>query len=75
VLQSFSFLFAYFGPEVQLPLLSVLGAASGVLMLLVRSPIRFFGRLWARLTGRRRRGDGAVTQGRGRDGPVIDTGC
>jgi hypothetical protein len=35
-----SLIFAYFGPEVQFPLLSILGAMSGVLMLVGGAPYR-----------------------------------
>jgi hypothetical protein len=31
---------AYFGPEVQLPLLSLIGAVSGVVLMVGRAPIR-----------------------------------
>jgi hypothetical protein len=51
-LHPFSPLFAYFGPEVQLPLLSVLGAISGVVMLVVRSPYRYLSR-WRASLGRK----------------------
>ena len=33
-------LFAYFGPEVQFPLLSIMGALSGLLMMVGGAPIR-----------------------------------
>ena len=39
-MQSLPILFAYFGPEVQMPLLSLLAAASGILMMIGRAPIR-----------------------------------
>jgi len=39
-MQSFPTLLAYFGPEVQLPLLSMLGAVSGILLMVGRAPIR-----------------------------------
>ena len=35
-----SLIFAYFGPEVQFPLLSILGAMSGLLMLVGGAPYR-----------------------------------
>jgi hypothetical protein len=37
----FPILLAYFGPEVQMPLLSFLAAAGGFLMVLGKAPIRF----------------------------------
>ncbi|MFI5460803.1 MAG: hypothetical protein ACHRXM_35780 [Isosphaerales bacterium] len=39
-MQTFPILLAYFGPEVQLPLLSLLGAVSGILLMVGRAPIR-----------------------------------
>jgi len=45
-------LLAYFGPETQLPLLSLLGAMSGLVMVLVRSPIRVV-RRWCLLAGKK----------------------
>jgi hypothetical protein len=45
-------LLAYFGPETQLPLLSLLGAMSGLIMVFVRSPIRAVKR-WCLAVGRR----------------------
>ena len=37
---TFPILLAYFGPEVQLPLISFLAAASGFLLMVGRAPIR-----------------------------------
>jgi len=37
---TFPTLLAYFGPEVQLPLISFIAAASGFLLMLGRAPIR-----------------------------------
>jgi hypothetical protein len=39
-MQSFPTIWAYFGPEVQLPLISMLGAVSGILLIAGRAPIR-----------------------------------
>jgi len=39
-MQHFWPLLAYFGPEVQLPLLSAIGAISGILMMIGGAPIR-----------------------------------
>jgi hypothetical protein len=39
-MRPFPILLAYFGPEVQLPLLSFIAAASGILMMIGRAPIR-----------------------------------
>jgi hypothetical protein len=51
----FPALLAYFGPEVQLPLLSLIGAVSGVILMVGRAPIRFakrwLGALKARIKG------------------------
>jgi hypothetical protein len=46
-MQTSAFLFAYFGPEVQLPLISFLGAISGLVMVVGAKPIRFIKR-WFR---------------------------
>ncbi len=37
-------LFAYFGPEVQLPLTSLLGALTGILLIVGGAPIRLMKR-------------------------------
>jgi len=39
-MQTCSICFAYFGPEVQFPLLSFVGAVSGLLMMVGGAPIR-----------------------------------
>jgi hypothetical protein len=39
-------LFAYFGPEVTLPVASVLAGALGFIMMVGRAPFRFIGRLF-----------------------------
>jgi hypothetical protein len=51
-MQPFSPLLAYFGPEVQLPLLSLIGAVSGVLMMVGRAPIRIVRRWFGALKAR-----------------------
>ncbi len=51
-MQTWSPLFAYFGPEVQFPLLSIMGAVSGLLMIVGGAPIRRIKRWWI--------GDGAA---------------
>jgi hypothetical protein len=43
-MQNWSPMFAYFGPEVQFPLLSILGAMSGLLMLIGGAPYRWIKR-------------------------------
>jgi hypothetical protein len=48
----FPTLLAYFGPEVQLPLLSLIGAVSGVVLMLGRAPIRIVKRWFGTLRGR-----------------------
>jgi hypothetical protein len=45
-------LLAYFGPETQLPLLSLIGAMSGLIMVFVRSPIRVV-KQWCLAMGRK----------------------
>lgn len=42
-------LLAYFGPEVQMPLASLLASAVGLLMIVGAAPVRAFRRVWARL--------------------------
>jgi hypothetical protein len=39
-MQNWSPIFAYFGPELQFPVLSMLGAMSGLLMLVGGAPLR-----------------------------------
>lgn len=41
-------LFAYFGPEMQLPLLSFIGAISGIVMIVGSAPIRLVKRWFRR---------------------------
>ena len=53
-MQTGTFLFAYFGPEVQLPLLSIIGAVSGVVLLVGSAPIRLVKRWFAKLSWRKR---------------------
>jgi hypothetical protein len=48
----FPILLAYFGPEVQLPLLSLIGALSGVFLMVGRAPIRVVRRWFGALRGR-----------------------
>ena len=59
-MQIWSPLFAYFGPEVQLPLTSLIGAISGIVLIVGAAPIRVVKR-WiqrrTRLTRRWRRID------------------
>jgi hypothetical protein len=38
-MQMSSTLFAYFGPEVQLPLTSIIGALSGIILIVGKAPI------------------------------------
>ena len=40
LMQVCSTLFAYFGPEVQLPLISLIGAISGIILIIGTAPIR-----------------------------------
>jgi hypothetical protein len=47
-------LLAYFGPEMQLPLTSLIGAISGVILIVGGSPIRLI-RRWSSTLGRGRR--------------------
>jgi hypothetical protein len=54
-MQPFPQLLAYFGPEVQLPLLSLIGAVSGVFLMVGRAPIRIVKRWFGALI---RRGKG-----------------
>jgi len=42
-------LFAYFGPEVQMPLASLLASIVGVLMIAGAAPVRVVKRLWGRV--------------------------
>lgn len=43
---------AYFGPEVQMPLLSAIGAISGVVLIVGGAPIRLARRWYSRLKDR-----------------------
>jgi hypothetical protein len=43
-MQSFPTLLAYFGPDVQLPLISFIAAAVGLVMTIGRAPIRVISR-------------------------------
>jgi hypothetical protein len=47
-MQVSSTLFAYFGPEVQLPLTSLIGAVSGIVLIVGATPIRLVKRWLAR---------------------------
>jgi hypothetical protein len=47
-------LFAYFGPEVQMPLASLLASLVGMLMIAGAAPARAVRRLWVRLAHSRR---------------------
>jgi hypothetical protein len=40
-MQTSFLLFAYFGPEIQLPLTSFIGAVSGLVLIVGAAPIRF----------------------------------
>ncbi len=42
-------LFAYFGPEVQMPLASLLASMMGLLMIAGAAPVRLVRRLWGRV--------------------------
>ncbi len=52
-MQTGVFVLAYFGPEVQLPLVSLIGAISGVVLLVGSAPIRLVKRWWAKVSVRR----------------------
>ncbi len=52
-MQSGAFLLAYFGPEVQLPLISAIGAISGVVLLVGGAPIRLVKRWFAKVSWRK----------------------
>jgi hypothetical protein len=52
-MQTSTFLLAYFGPEVQLPLISIIGAISGVVLLVGGAPIRLVKRWIAKLSWRK----------------------
>ena len=43
-MQNWLTLFAYFGPEVQLPLTSLIGAISGVILIIGTAPFRLIKR-------------------------------
>jgi hypothetical protein len=43
-MQTGQFLLAYFGPEVQLPMASLVGAISGVILIVGAAPIRWIRR-------------------------------
>jgi hypothetical protein len=47
-------LFAYFGPEVQLPLISFIAAASGFVLMVGRAPIRVVKRWVGAIKARRK---------------------
>ena len=47
-------LFAYFGPEVQMPVASLLASVIGILMIAGAAPARAVRRLWGRLGPSRR---------------------
>lgn len=46
-------LLAYFGPEIQLPLTSIIGAITGVILLVGTTPLRLV-RRWASTLGKNR---------------------
>lgn len=52
-MQTGIFVLAYFGPEVQLPLASIVGAISGVVLLVGAAPIRLARRWFTRIVSRR----------------------
>jgi len=43
-------LFAYFGPEMQLPLTSLIGAISGIVLIVGAAPIRLIKQWFRRIT-------------------------
>ena len=43
-------LFAYFGPEMQLPLTSLIGAISGIALIVGAAPIRVFKQWFRRIS-------------------------
>jgi hypothetical protein len=47
-------IFAYFGPEVVLPVASTAAAVFGFFLMIGRAPLRFAARVFRRLTGRGR---------------------
>lgn len=51
-------LFAYFGPEVQMPMASLLASLVGMLMIAGATPVRAARRLWERLGAMRREARG-----------------
>ena len=51
-------MFAYFGPEVQMPLASLLASAVGLLMVAGAAPVRWAGRLLGRVGWAPSRRDG-----------------
>jgi hypothetical protein len=52
-MQTCDFLLAYFGPEVQLPLVSIIGAITGVALLVGGAPIRLVRRWFANVVSRK----------------------
>ena len=46
-------LLAYFGPEIQLPLISLIGAISGMILIVGRAPIRWI-RRWSSVLRRKK---------------------
>ena len=52
-MQTGTFLLAYFGPEVQLPLVSIIGAISGVVLLVGSAPIRLVKRWFSKISWRK----------------------
>jgi hypothetical protein len=52
-MQMGAFLFAYFGPEVQLPFASIIGAITGVGLLVGAAPIRLARRWLAKIAWRK----------------------
>ena len=63
-MQTGHWLFAYFGPEVQLPLVSIIGAISGVVLLVGRAPIRLVKRWFSKLSWRKGRPESLVATGK-----------
>jgi hypothetical protein len=52
-MQMGTFVLAYFGPEVQLPLISIIGAISGVVLLVGGAPIRLARRWFTKIVLRK----------------------
>ena len=63
-MQTGTFFLAYFGPEVQLPLVSLIGAISGVVLLVGAAPIRLVKRWFSKLSGKKGRPESLVAAGK-----------